>query len=138
MIERVTGNSLSLSAMVQRWVIAIFPSVFFAMGIWFVVSSVSPYIAGSVTQGGGTGIDARGTPRITATPERVKVSDDSASTDIAWRTGNGSKGFVFVTANGRPPVLVAAGNEGSRVISWIRKGNYVFELYGDTERLTLL
>jgi hypothetical protein len=138
MIERVTGISLSLSAMVKRWVMATLLSAFSAMGIWFVVSSVSPCIAGSVTQEGGTGIDARGTPRITAMPERVKVSDDSASTDIVWNTGNGSNGFVFVTANGLPPVLVAAGNEGSRVISWIRRGNYVFELYGDTERRTLL
>jgi hypothetical protein len=138
MIERVTGISLSLSAMVKRWVMATLPSVFFAMGIWFVVSSVSPCIAGSVTQEDGTGIDARGTPRITATPQRVKISGDSGGSNIAWNTGNGSKGFVFVTANGRPPVLVAAGNEGSRVISWIRRGNYVFELYGDTERRTLL
>ncbi len=138
MIERVTGNFLSLSAMVKRWVMATLPSVFFAMGIWFVVSSVSPCIAGSVRQESGTGIDARGTPRITATPKRVKVSDEAASTDIAWNTGNGSEGFVFVTANGRPPVLVATGNEGSRVISWIRRGNYVFELYGDPERRTFL
>ena len=79
----------------------------------------------------------QGTPRITATPERVKVSDGFASTDIAWNTGDGSNGFVFVTANGRPPVLLATGNEGSRVISWIRRGNYVFELYGDAERRTL-
>ncbi len=43
-----------------------------------------------------------------------------------------------MTANGRPPVLVAKGKEGSRVISWIRRGNYVFELYGDAERRTLL
>jgi hypothetical protein len=47
-------------------------------------------------------------------------------------------GFVFVTANGRSPVLLATGSEGSRVISWIRRGKYVFELYGDTERRTLL
>jgi hypothetical protein len=124
--------------MVKRWVMATLPSVFFVMGSWLVVCVVSPCIAGSVTKEGGTGIDARGTPRITATPKRVKVSADFASTDVAWNTGNGSKGFVFVTANGRPPVLVAAGNEGSRVISWIRKGNYVFELYGDSERRTLL
>ncbi len=77
-------------------------------------------------------------PRITATPERVKVGGDSGSSDIAWNTGNGSNGFVFVTANSRPPVLLATGNEGSRVISWIRRGNYVFELYGDAERRTLL
>jgi hypothetical protein len=138
MIQRITSNSLSLSAMVKRWVMATLPSVFFVMGSWLVVCVVSPCIAGSVTKEGGTGIDARGTPRITATPKRVKVSADFASTDVAWNTGNGSKGFVFVTANGRPPVLVAAGNKGSRVISWIRKGNYVFELYGDSERRTLL
>ncbi len=59
-------------------------------------------------------------------------------TNIAWNTGNGSNGFVFVTTNSRPPVLLATGNEGSRVISWIRRGNYVFELYRDAERRTLL
>src|SRR5436190_18386752 len=138
MIVRITGNSLSLSAMVKRWVMPTVTSVFSSMGIWLVVCLVSPCIAGSVTQEGATGIDARGTPRITATPERVKVSDDSASCDITWNTGNGSKGFVFMTANRRPPVLLATGNEGSRVISWIRRGNYVFELYGDAERRTLL
>jgi hypothetical protein len=115
------------------------PSLFSAMGmIWLVVCSVSPCIAGSVTQGGGTGVDGKGTPIITATPERVKVGNDFASTDIAWKTGNGSKGFVFVTANGRPPVLVAAGKEGSRVIPWIRTGNYVFNLYGDADQRKLL
>ena len=114
MIVRITGNSLSLSAMVKRWVMPTVTSVFSSMGIWLVVCLVSPCIAGSVTQEGATGIDARGTPRITATPERVKVSDDSASCDIAWNTGNGSKGFVFMTANRRPPVLLATGNEGSR------------------------
>ena len=62
----------------------------------------------------------------------------SPSTDIACNTGNGSKGFVFVTANAQPPILVAAGNEGSRVIPWIRSGNYVFGLFGDAERRTLL
>jgi hypothetical protein len=138
MIERITGNSLSLSAMIKRWVMATLPSVLAAMGIWLVVWLVSPCIAGSDTQQGGTDTDAGGTPRITATPQRVKVSDDFASTDIAWNTGNGSKGFVFVTANGRPPVLIATGNEGSRVISWIWRGNYVFDLYGDAERRKLL
>ena len=101
---------------------AALPSLFSAMGIWLVVCLVSPCIAGSVTQQGGTGIDGRGMPIITATPERVKVGNDFASTDIAWNTGNGSKGSVFVTANGRPPILVATGNEGSRVIPWIRRG----------------
>jgi len=138
MIKTVTGNASSLSATVKPWVLANLLSVFSAMTIWLVLCLGSPCIAESVTQEGGMSPKTKDTARITATPERVKVSDDSASTNIAWNTGNGSKGFVFVTANGRPPVLVAAGNEGSRVISWIRRGNYVFELYGDTERWTLL
>jgi hypothetical protein len=138
MIERITGNSLSLSATVRPWVMATLPSLFSAVGIWLVLCSVSPCIAASVTQGGETGIGGRGTPIITGTPERVKIGNDFASTKIDWNTGNGSKGFVFVTANGRPPVLIAAGNEGSRVIPWIRRGNYIFDLYGDAERRTLL
>jgi hypothetical protein len=138
MMETITGNSLSLSAMLKRWLMATLPSAFSAMGILLVACLVSPCIAGSGRQERGTGFDVRATPRITATPERVKVSNDSGSSDIAWNTGNGSKGFVFVTANGRPPVLVAAGKEGSRVIPWIRMGNYVFELYGDAERRTFL
>jgi hypothetical protein len=124
--------------MVKRCVMATLPSTFSAMGICFVACLVLPCVAGSVTQEAGTGVDARGRPRITATPQRVKVGGDSGSTDIAWNTGNGSSGFVFVTANSRPPVFLATGNEGSRVISWIRRGNYVFELYGDAERRTLL
>ncbi len=138
MIERITRNSSSLSALAKSLVVASFPSIFAGMAIWLVVCLGSPCIAGNATQKGGTGGKAKDTPRITATPERVKVSDGSASTDIAWNTGDGSIGFVFVTANGRPPVLVAKGKEGSRVISWIRRGNYVFELYGDAERRTLL
>jgi hypothetical protein len=124
--------------MVKRCVMATLPSAFSAMGIWLVACLVLPCIAGSATREAGTGIDARERPRITATPERVKVDGDSGSSDIAWNTGNGSNGFVFVTANSRPPVFLATGNEGSRVISWIRRGNYVFELYGDAERRTLL
>jgi hypothetical protein len=138
MIERTTRNSSSLSALAKSLVVASLPSIFAGMAIWLVVCLGSPCIAGNATQKSGMGSKAKDTPRITATPERVKVSDGSASTDIAWNTGDGSIGFVFVTANGRPPVLVATGKEGSRVISWIRKGNYVFELYGDAERRTLL
>jgi hypothetical protein len=138
MIERITSNSSLLFATVKPWVVANLCAVFSALGMGLVVCLASPCDAGSATQEGRGGIEVGGTPRITATPETVKVSDDSASTDIAWNTGNGSKGFVFVTANGRPPVLIATGNEGGRVISWIRRGNYVFDLYGDAERRTLL
>jgi hypothetical protein len=98
-------------------------------------------MAEEVPQQRGTGADARrgkDTSTITATPERVKITGGPGSIDIAWNTGDRSMGYVFVTANGRPPALVAKGSEGSRVISWIRTGSYVFELYGDAERRTLL
>jgi len=138
MIKTVTGNAPSLSATVKPRVLANLPSVFSVTTIWLVLCLGSPCTADSVTQEGRIGPNTKGTARITAAPERVKVSDGSANTNIAWNTGDGSLGFVFVTANGRPPVLVATGNEGSRAISWIRRGTYVFELYGDAERRTLL
>src|SRR5437762_11036112 len=113
--------------------------MYYATTIWLILCLGSPCIAESITpEAGGIDPKIKDAARITATPEGVKVSDDSASTDISWNTGDGSMGFVFVTANGRPPVLVATGNEGSRVISWIRRGNYVFQLYGDAGRRTLL
>jgi hypothetical protein len=138
MIKTVTGDAPSLSATVKPRVLANLPSVFSVTTIWLVLCLGSPCTADSVTQEGSISPKTKGTARITATPERVKVSDGPANTSIAWNTGNGSMGFVFVTANGRPPVLVATGNEGSRAISWIRRGTYVFELYGDAERRTLL
>jgi hypothetical protein len=139
MIKTVTGSASSLSATVKPSVLANLVSVFSAMTIWLVLCLGSPCIAKSFNpEDGGIGAKLKDAARITATPERVKVSDGLASTDISWNTGDGSMGFVFVTANGRPPVLVATGNEGSRVISWIRRGNYVFQLYGDAGRRTLL
>jgi len=75
---------------------------------------------------------------ITAKPERVTLSDGSGSTEIDWDTGNGSMGFVFVTEDGGKPVLFANGSRGNQVASWIGKHGYVFELYGDDQRQTLL
>jgi len=79
-----------------------------------------------------------GAPVITAKPEHVTVARESGSTEIQWDTGNGSAGFVFVTASDRKPVLFATGAKGSLVAPWIRAGNYLFELYSDEERRTLL
>ena len=139
MIKMVTGSASSFSATIKSWVLANLLPVFSATTIWLVLCLGSPCIAKSFNpEDGGIGAKIKDAARITATPERVKVSDGSASTDISWNTGDGSMGFVFVTANGRPPVLVATSNEGSRVISWIRRGNYVFQLYGDAGRRTLL
>ena len=77
-------------------------------------------------------------PAITAKPERVTLSDGSGSTEIEWDTGNGSMGFVFVTEDGGKPVLFANGSRGKQIAPWIGKHSYVFELFGDDQRQTLL
>ena len=76
-------------------------------------------------------------PVITAKP--VTLSDGSGSTEIEWDTGNGSIGFVFVTEeDGGKPVLFANGSRGNQIAPWIGQHSYVFELYGDDQRQTLL
>jgi len=79
-----------------------------------------------------------GVPVITANPEHVTVTGDSGSTEIRWDTGNGSKGFVFVTGTDQKPVLFASGPKGSQVVPWIGPARYVFQLYSDEDRRTLL
>ncbi len=78
------------------------------------------------------------TPIITAKPQRVTLGDGIGSTKIEWDTGNGSMGFVFVTEDGRKPVLFANSSRGNQVAPFIGKHSYVFELYGDAQRQTLL
>src|SRR5262245_19282717 len=77
-------------------------------------------------------------PFITAKPEHVTLTGGNGSSEIQWDTGNGSMGFVFVTEDGRKPVVFAKGSRGSRMAPWISRHQYVFELYGDNERRTLL
>jgi hypothetical protein len=79
-----------------------------------------------------------GAPVITAKPEHVTLIRGNGSTKIEWDTGNGSPGFVFVTENGQTPVLFAKAPRGSQVAPWITRNRYVFELYGDDQRRTLL
>jgi hypothetical protein len=103
-------------------------------------SAAASAVGGAVAQGesGRNSAQTSGAPVITATPDHVAVTDRPGSTEIQWDTGNGSVGFVFVTASDRKPVLFAAGAKGSRAAPWIRTGNYAFELYGDDQRRTLL
>ena len=77
-------------------------------------------------------------PVITAKPEHVTLTGGNGSTKIEWDTGNRSVGFVFVRENGRTPVLFTKGPRGSQVAPWIGRNSYLFELYGDNERRTLL
>jgi hypothetical protein len=141
MVKRIANNTSSLFATLKFWQVANLPFVFSALALWFAVGLGSQCLARTVEREGGTSTDTRQiktTPRITATPARVKIAGRAAGTDIAWNTGDGSTGFIFVTANGRPPIFVAKGDQGSRVFSWIGTGTYVFELYGDAERKILL
>ena len=75
---------------------------------------------------------------ITAKPERVTFGEGSGSTEIEWDTGDGSMGFVFVTEDVGKPALFANSSRGKEVAPWIGKHTYVFELYGDDQRQTLL
>ena len=79
-----------------------------------------------------------GTPFITAKPEYVTVTGGGGSTEIHWDTGNGSIGFVFVTGSDQKPVLFASGPKGNQLVPWIRSARYVFELYRDENRRSLL
>jgi hypothetical protein len=77
-------------------------------------------------------------PVITATPEHVTLTGGSGSTKIDWETRDGSPGFVFVTEDGGKRFLFASAPQGSQVASWIGRHRYLFELYGDNDRRTLL
>jgi hypothetical protein len=112
-----------------------------AVVICFALSLGTLRILGAAVEEPGAGTDAGNSsnaPAIRAKPEHVIVTGGRGSTEIRWDTGNGSVGFVFVTENDQKPVLFATGPKGSRVVPWIRARSYVFELYNDDERRTLL
>jgi hypothetical protein len=77
-------------------------------------------------------------PTITANPERVMLTNGRGSTHIEWDTGTGSMGFVFLTEDGGKPLPFASGSLGTQLAPWIGDHRYVFELYGDDQRQTLL
>jgi hypothetical protein len=77
-------------------------------------------------------------PNITAKPERVTLVSGRGTTEIEWDTGTESMGFVFLTEDGGKPVVFASGSRGTQVAPWIGNHRYIFELYGDDQRQTLL
>ena len=116
--------------------------VFLLLAIWIGAWLPSPSVEGTVAQPIATPADranhGKRVPSISATPERVAINIERGSTEIRWDTGDQSVGFVFVSVNGGKPGLFATASKGSRVLSWIGVGSYVFELCGDAERQTLL
>jgi hypothetical protein len=112
------------------------------LAIWIGALLPSPSAEGAVAQPIGTPANRANqvnrVPSISATPERVTVNIEPGRTEIRWDTGDGSKGFVYVSANGGKRTLFATGAIGSTTAPWIQSGSYVFELYRDVEQRTLL
>jgi hypothetical protein len=77
-------------------------------------------------------------PSITAKPEHVTPVNGRGSTEIEWDTGTDSMGFLFLTEDGRKPIAFASGSRGTQVAPWIGNHHYLFELYADDQRQTLL
>ncbi len=101
------------------------------------VSIKGATLSRNVSAGGSEAISRP--PFVSAKPENVPLTNnENGSTEIRWDTGNGSPGFVFVTAEGKKPVRFANGQRGTQIVSWIGKRRYAFELYGDAQRRTLL
>src|SRR5262249_18427531 len=117
------------------------PSVvaaFLACVTLFVLTAPGLRAAAQHKASGGNSERISGAAVITANPESVRVTSGSGSTEIQWDTRNGSPGFVFITEDGKEPVLFAKGSQGRRTVPWIGRNYYVFELYGDNHRRTLL
>jgi hypothetical protein len=101
-----------------------------------ILSSVCGGLAQNTS--GGNSEPVSRAPVITAKPEHVTLTNGTGSTEIDWDTGDGSVGFVFVTEEDGKPGPFASGSRGTQVAPWIGKRSYVFELYGDDQRKTLL
>jgi hypothetical protein len=125
----------------NRSVLAKARSVMAALVVCLAVYSGAVSTVGAALEQNASGSNSNpvsGEPVITAKPEHVTLTGANGSTKIEWDTGNGSVGFVFVTENGRRPVLFTKGPRGSQVAPWIGRNSYLFELYSDKERRTLL
>jgi hypothetical protein len=81
-----------------------------------------------------------GVPSLTAVPNPVPAgSGKFGTTTITWDTGTGAPGDVYVSDNGgaeKPFQLKRA--RGSKEVTWIGNGVYVFRLYGGQDRKQVL
>jgi len=80
-----------------------------------------------------------GPPSITATPNPVPAGDSKfGTTTVAWDTGDGSPGEVYVIINGKEERRFSGSPRGNQDASWIGKGEYEFRLYAGKERKSIL
>jgi hypothetical protein len=78
-------------------------------------------------------------PTLDAQPNPVSAGSDLGTTTVTWGSGDGSNAEVYVSENGGPETLFAAGPSGSQDANWIRAGStYDFRLYAAADRKTLL
>ena len=84
--------------------------------------------------------DLAATPLLKANPTVVPAKDDRpGTTTIVWSTRDDSMGEVYVSEDGGPDELFAAGAEGSQEVPWIWPNKtYEFRLYAGTEHTALL
>jgi len=76
---------------------------------------------------------------IMASPNPVPAGAGPGQTTIAWNTGDGSAAQVYLSQDGGPDTLFAAGSDGSASAPWIQAGSaYVFKLFAGTDHTTLL
>jgi len=69
-------------------------------------------------------------PSLTADPPALPATPGADSTTIAWNTGDGRWGDVFVAIDDEPEVLCAGGASGSQVLGGIAPGRrYSVRLY---------
>jgi hypothetical protein len=76
---------------------------------------------------------ARTQPVLSATPNPVPAGDPDqplGSTTIAWDTGDGSPGDVYVKVDREPEVFMARAPSGQHEVRWIQFDSvYEFRLY---------
>jgi hypothetical protein len=76
---------------------------------------------------------------ITATPNPVPAGSGPGSTTIAWKTGDGSQGQVYVSQDGGTDNIFDAGTDGSKDAPWIQTGStYEFRVYAGSDHKTQL
>jgi hypothetical protein len=79
------------------------------------------------------------TATITASPNPVHTGGRNGTTTITWNTANGTAGQIYVSVDGSPEGMFAAGSQGSTPAPWIQAGKtFEFRLYAGTEHATVL
>jgi hypothetical protein len=78
-------------------------------------------------------------PSLSATVKSASVGAEVGTARIAWSTGDGSVGQVYLSESSMEETIVAQGVAGSRDVSGLRTDEtYEFRLYSGTERRMLL